>query len=490
MRKDELEMTITERHIQLDETVKWTNDKLIKALGDYTLSHSLNKQFCWGQRYLQSIETVQLCKHLKDEMKPFDKAGINPMLSENFVAELKENGARLFMYYSPDVGFRFFSRRESKSTFLNNDWTDKILLINNGIVSSPSDYVGKYNYRFILDGEITVEGSNVFEGVEYNDVEDLLQAITGSLPARAKAFQLAGNRFIFNVFDCIYFEKAPTGLPPEVKFDYHASDKELTEEEIAWVEQHYSNYLQASAFKGYKSAKKLYAYLYSLKDSLPCDIRKYSFLKRRSVRHNLVEFLKSKSLPFVEVPGEDVDKIGYLDNVLSQHLEGIILKEIHAPYISALKTSRTHRACLKVKQSVSSMMKDMATGEDKDFDVFISGINPPKSDRIKDMIGSLNCSVYINDGDTTYEHVIASVSGIPHAWKRELCAFDDEGNMILNPKYYGKVIAINGLALTYKLKFQHAILFNKEDLVFKDKDATSCTWDKEELEKMVITRGY
>ena len=136
------------------------------------------------------------------------------------------------------------------------------------------------------------------------------------------------------------------------------------------------------------------------------------------------------------------------------------------------------------------MMKDMATGEDKDFDVFISGINPPKSDRIKDMIGSLNCSVYINDGEQTYEHVIASVSGIPHAWKRELCAFDEDGNMILNPKYYGKVIAINGLALTYKLKFQHAILFNKENLVFKDKDATSCTWDKEELEKMVITRGY
>ena len=107
------------------------------------------------------------------------------------------------------------------------------------------------------------------------------------------------------------------------------------------------------------------------------------------------------------------------------------------------------------------------------------------------MIGSLNCSVYINEPDgTTTEHVIASVSGIPHEWKRELCSFDQDGKMILNPEYYGKVIAINGLALTYKLKFQHAVLFNKTDLVFKDKDPISCVWDRADLEKMVITRGY
>ena len=488
MRKDELELKLTEKHIMLEEDVKWTNEKMIKKLGDYTLDHTPKKNFCWGQRYLQSLETVQLCRHLKDEMKAFEKAGIDPMTSDDYVAEFKENGSRVFIYYSPEVGFKFFSRRESVSTFLNNELTDKILFIEKGLVTNPSDYIGKYNYRFILDGEVTVEGSQNFEGIDYGDVEDLMQAIIGSLPERAKKFQLAGNRFIFNIFDCIYFEKAPKSLPPEVRFDYYASDKELSEDEIAWVEAHFADYLKASAFRGYKSSKKLYAYLYTLKDSLPCDIRKYPFIKRRKIRRGLVEFLKNKNLPFVEVEGEDKDKLGYLDDVLGEKAEGIILKEIHAPYISALKSSRSHRACMKVKQSINSMLKD--SDSNNDFDVFIVGINPPKSDRIKDMIGSLNCAVYINDGEKTYEHVIASVSGIPHDWKRELCAFDNEGKMILNPEYYGKVIAINGLALTYNLKFQHAVLFNKSGLVFKDKDAITCTWDKAELEKMIITRGY
>lgn len=836
MRKDELELKITERHINLEEDVKWTNEKMIKKLGDYTISHSPKKLFCWGQRYLQSLETVQLCRHLKDEMKSFEKAGIDPMTSDDFVAEFKENGSRVFIYYAPEVGFRFFSRRESVNTFLNNELTDKILLIEKGQVSEPRDYIGKYNYRFILDGEVTVEGNQNFEGVEYGDVEDLMQAIIGSLPERAKRFQLQGNRFIFNIFDCIYFEKAPTGLPPEVHFDYYAADKELNEEEIAWVDEYFADYLRTCAFRGYKSAKKLYAYLYSLKDTLPCDIRKYPFIKRRKIRHALVDFLASKNLPFVEVEGEDKDKLGYLDDVLGEKAEGCfkgstrvnmadgtykkirdinvgdivlsyngsthkvepkkvlrkfnngrkgvhewisvshgvlqgaevpskqnlyhriictkthnfyngttysevsslsscyelnkifdnyrkqaligwllsdgtvdkndiatlsqkydtdywrytqdifrpflvnadrtrisgkgtkmgvlcirkmytyglikygdisslinnmgpialaflimgdgskdncglrihtesldevnfnlmkkriteitgalsndkcdkrvstyghilhynqvetdkifsvvgsfihpsmlykfgnrvqqefrsfpevtsniikvpilrkeyaeyptvqnvrsktvtawdievednhnyfvenvlvhncIIKAKYAPYISGMRSSRSHRAAMKVKQSVNSMLKN--ADENQDFDVFITGINPPKSDRVKDMIGALNCSVYINDGEKTYEHVIASVSGIPHDWKRELCAFDKDGNMILNPEYYGKVIAINGLALTYNLKFQHAVLFNKRDLIFKDKDATECTWDKAELEKMIITRGY
>ena len=91
MRKDELEVKITERHINLEDDVKWTNEKMIKKLGDYTIDHSPKKLFCWGQRYLQSLETVQLCRHLKDEMKSFEKAGIDPMTSNDFVAEFKEN---------------------------------------------------------------------------------------------------------------------------------------------------------------------------------------------------------------------------------------------------------------------------------------------------------------------------------------------------------------------------------------------------------------
>lgn len=491
MRKDIIEECLTQRHITLDESVKWTNDKMIKRLGDHTIEHSFQKQFCWGQRYLQSLETVQLCRHLKDEIKHFDKAKIDPWTSPDYVAEFKENGSRVFVYYDPAIGFKMFSRRESVTTFLNNDFTDKILFIEKGLISEPSDYIGKFNHRFILDGEITVDSGNcTFEGVQYENIEDLMQAMLGSLPARAKQFQKEGNRFIFNMFDCIFYENAPTGPAPEVKFDYHASDKDLSQEEIEWVEAQFHDYLKSSCFKGYSSAKLLYRYLITLRNTIKGDIRRAPFSKRRTIRNKLVEFLQSKNLPFVVVDGEDVDKRQYLDDVLGHKCEGIILKNLHAPYISALKSSRSHRACMKVKQSITELM---ATQDMKDdFDVFITGINKPKSDRIKDMIGSLKCSVYVNDNGTTSIHEIANVSGIPHSWKKEFASFDENGEMILNPKYYGKVIAINGMALTNKLKFQHAVLHSiyDDDIVFKDKNPDSCVWERSALEDMVITRGF
>ena len=491
LKKEDLEVFITERHIMLDDSVSWTNEKMIKALGDYTLSHSKKDKYSWGARYLQSLETVMLCRHLKDEKKILDKAGINPMESDDYVSEFKLNGSRIAIYYDPWVGFNIFSRRESVDTFLNNDLTDRILLIkDDGIITEPRDYVGKFNYRFMLDGEITVDNEQaLFEGVQYADIEDLMQAMLGSLPERAKSFQREGNKFILNTFDCIYFEKNPIQEPPVPKFDYKCSDIDLDKDQIMWVEARFADYLRTAGFTGYSSAKKLYRYLYSLKSASQSDIRRLPFSKRRQVRHLLTDFLRSKGLPFLEVEGEDKNKTDYLDDVLGDRAEGIILKNIYAPYISTLKSSRSHRAAMKVKQSITQILA--ASKMDTDFDVFITGMNPPKSKSVKDMIGSLNCSIYINEPDgTTTEHVIASVSGIPHEWKRELCSFDQDGKMILNPEYYGKVIAINGLALTYKLKFQHAVLFNKTDLVFKDKDPISCVWDRADLEKMVITRGY
>ena len=69
--KEDLEIKVIEKRIQLEEGVKWTNDKLVKRLGDYTLEHTMKDNRSWGVDYLQSLETVQLCRHLKDEQKAF-----------------------------------------------------------------------------------------------------------------------------------------------------------------------------------------------------------------------------------------------------------------------------------------------------------------------------------------------------------------------------------------------------------------------------------
>ena len=201
--------------------------------------------------------------------------------------------------------------------------------------------------------------------------------------------------------------------------------------------------------------------------------------------------LHKNLLPFYEVDGEDENKIEFTENILSSGGEGSILKNLHAPYISGLRSTRNHRAAMKVKQSISTMLSsDSSLMED--FDVFITGANPPKSDRIKKMIVSLSCSVYIKKGTgEVVEHEIANVTGISHEWKRKLAAVDPEtGKITLNPEYEGKVIAIDGLALTAsKLKFQHATLKNKGCLEFKAKNPSECTWEEDTLKEMTLTRG-
>ena len=459
-RKDSLDFKISELGIYLDEDVKWTNENLIKRLGDYTLAHT-NKHVPWATKYVQSLSTVMLCKHLKDEMKNFTSE-TNPMVSDSYVAENKENGFRHLLCYSPEDGFTLYSRKESVETYLNSNFTDKILFIKDGLIKEPQQYKNKLNYRFVLDGEIIVnsDGAN-FEGVQYESVEDYVQAILGSSAERAKSFQKDGHRLIFKIFDVLYFEKSPQ---EHTVTDFHYDYKELepTQDEIDWIEKYYEKYLRATGYKleGKLTGKnkKLYTYLRTLRYLPKYDVRRYPFWKRRELRNQLINMIQKIGIPAEEVAHEDVNKIDFLDTVLKNKGEGIILKQIDAPYIAGMRSSRSHKACLKVKQNMANILDNVDKVED--FDVFITGANPPKSDRIKDMIGALNCSIYIIDKDgKTREHEIASVSGISHEWKRKFAKIDENGKITLNPEYLNKVIAINGLALTAgNLKFQHAVI--------------------------------
>ena len=484
-RADRLESAMHSYGIEFDESIKWDNEKMIKRLGDFFIDLEPTK-YSWGARYVQSLNTVMLCKHMKDDINKFP---ISPLESDEYVAETKLNGMRCVLVYSPDTGFEFFTRRESVSNYLNGNITDKFLFIEKGIISEPKDYIGKFNYRFVLDGELLVEGiENEIQTTKVS-IEDYIQSIFSSNTERAKNFQKEGHALRMHVFDVLYFEKNPS-IPASWTPKYNYQDPEITSEGIEWVNAHYSKYLEAAGFNNISKNKKLCQYLISLKNTNENDLRNKPFKVRRNLRKLLVNMLKKNYLPFVEVEGEDENKIEFTENILSSGGEGVILKALHAPYVSGLRSTRNHRAAMKVKQSISTMLTDSELIED--FDVFITGANPPKSDRIKDMIGSLSCSVYIkkNDGQVV-EHEIANVTGISHDWKRRLAATDvNTGKITLNPEYEGKVIAIDGLALTAsKLKFQHATLKNKGNLEFKAKNPSECVWDEDVLKDMTLTRG-
>lgn len=484
-RKDRLEQTAHTYGLEFDEDIKWDNEKMIKLLGDYFINLE-PERYSWGAKYVQSLDTVMLCKHLKDFIEQMEP--INPLESDDYIAETKLNGFRCISYYSPETGFEFFSRKENVTNYLNGNFTNKYLFIEKGLITEPEDYKNKFNYRFVLDGELLVEGIENDIKTTQVSVEDYIQSILGSNAERAKEFQKDGHRLKYVVFDVLYFEKNPE-IPCSYEPKYLYRERELTPDVKSWVEQHYAQYLASAGFKSAGRAKLLYQYLYSLKDSYKYDIRKYPFSKRRELRHLLISMLRKAELPIFEVDGEDKDKIGFLEEILSNKGEGIIIKNLHAPYVSTMRSSRGHRAAMKVKQSIASMLDSSQLVED--FDVFITGANPPKSDRIKDMIGSLSCSIYIRKKDgTVVEHEIANVTGISHAWKKKLASINVEtGEISLNPEYEGKVIAIDGLALTSgKLKFQHATLKDK-NLTFKAKNPSECVWDEDVLKEMTLTRG-
>lgn len=493
-RKDKLEEAIHTYGLDLRDDIEWDNGRMIKALGDYFMDLEPEK-YSWGARYVQSLDTCMLCEHLK---KFLPQMNFNPMESENYIAEMKMNGMRILTVYSPETGFEFFTRRESVSNYLNSNYKDKILFINKGLITEPIEYKGKFPYRFVIDGEILMDGIGEDLTTAEISIEDYIQSIFSSNPERAKEFQKDGHSVKFVIFDVLFFQKAQDITEKIPKYDYEkgllgddGKERKLTPEEIRWVEEHFKSFLEGAGFNSAGKAKKLYQYLISLKNTLKGDVRKYPFYKRRELRKLIINFLQKQNLPFYEVDGEDTYKISYLEELLKSGNEGIIIKEIHSPYISGLKSTRNHRAAMKVKQSISQMLESDPNLME-DFDVFITGANPPKSDRIKGMIGSLSCSVYIKkENGVTEEHEIANISGLSHEWKRKLAAIDAEtGKICLNPEYEGKVIAINGLALTQSnLKFQHATLKNNGMLEFKAKNPSECTWDEKVLKEMTLTRG-
>jgi ATP-dependent DNA ligase len=498
--KERLQIEVTKRNIYLEDGVAWTNDNLIKRLGSDTLFR--NRHLCtWGRMYMHSLHSPMLIDHYKKYIKNIGEDK-DPLTSEHWIAEEKANGFRCIVAYSPEFGFELFSRRESVETFLNGDFTNKTAFIKNGLIKYPKDFIKAFKYRFVLDCEVMVNSDVLYlDGVEYTSVEDFLQALLGSNPERAISFQKDGGaKLSFRVFDVLYFEKEAEPYEkvlPEFKF----LPETITAEDAEWVESKFYDYLESISLLSDKAKKKqkkvwekapgknIYIYLNSLRDSLLGDVRKYPFGKRRKLRKALVEFLQKVNLPFELVGSEDVNKTEFTEEIIRSGGEGAILKNLHAPYFSALK-NRSHRASLKVKTSVSIAMAN--SGINEDFDVFILGVNQPKSKAMKEqgIFASLKVGVYLQkqSGETVL-HEIANVAGIHHDVKKEMGNVLEDGTIELKEEYMDKVIAIDGMSLSHlNLRFNHATLKGKK-IELKAKNPTDCIYDEEQIKGMVTVRG-
>lgn len=215
MKKSDLLEQARIRGVELDTDIKLTNKDIEKALGIAYYKEHPEVQ-TWGmKRRLYDLHTPQLCFQFK-ELKPSEQEHI--IKSENWLAETKIDGLRCITFYSPEYGFEFFSRDISEETFLPNSYTNKIVMIHNGIVRKPSSYKGLFKQSFILDAEVLVAKGEVdtteFGGGYSATSLNATTSILGSAPERAQEIQLCGNPLMFFTFDCLEFDgKDLTHLP-------------------------------------------------------------------------------------------------------------------------------------------------------------------------------------------------------------------------------------------------------------------------------------
>lgn len=149
MKKSELMEHCQYQNILLDDKVKYTNQDLIKLLGqNYVNTYSKNKSFT--ENFITEFQ-YSLSKAYS-ELSIYQQDSI--WTDKSYIAEYKFHGLRALMVYDPIYGFRVFGRDIDYSTFLYKEYTHKLYFIKNNVIKNLSSYKNLFNKCFVLDIEI------------------------------------------------------------------------------------------------------------------------------------------------------------------------------------------------------------------------------------------------------------------------------------------------------------------------------------------------
>jgi len=317
----------------------------------------------WGLKARMEAQSPMLCFafwHLTEQQKR------DVMNQPSWIAEHKWDGCRIWLTYHPDEGFGCFSRNISVEDFLPVDYTEKVLLMKDGIFRRCSDFKGTYKVPFIVDTEILCDTKNldttlfspnrgVTTGTELNAVTALLSINTEA----SHQLQQTQAPLRFKLFD----------IP-------HLGD---------WI------------------------------TSLPLRLRKEKLSK-------IVPILE-KHLPVSESAYVSVDKQAFYDQVVAEGGEGIVLKNLDEPYLTT--DSRPRHVQVKRKVSVGE-----ERGSDIDAFVsgFVPS-DPDKGWKDYVGALKLSVHLRNKDG-TEVEHWLASVSSMPLELRKELSVMTENGPIL------------------------------------------------------------
>lgn len=175
------------------------------------------------------------------------------------------------------------------------------------------------------------------------------------------------------------------------------------------------------------------------------DVTGKPYRERRELYKEVVE---SIDCPYVEcVIGSDTGKLDLLMEILERGGEGVMLKDLNAPY----QPGKRSKGMYKVKEYVTT-------------DAFVTGYIPGDHG-FAGLVGALELSVYRGGSIAP----IGSISAIPLEERKAMSAEDGS----LKPEFYGNVYEIKGQALSKNGRFLHCVPLRKRP----DKTEEMCTVD-------------
>lgn len=174
---------------------KLMKDDLVKALRNYFITQKFGSEdnMPWSLKFMLSIECPQLCRRIKD-LKPEQQELVWD--SNDWIAEEKIDGCRmLILWDATEKKFHFYSRNNSVTDYLPQDYSDTIY------VNLKKELY--YPENFVLDCEVISTDPEAQTNTRCLTQLQSTAAILALNPADSVEVQKR-SPLKFIVFDCLY----------------------------------------------------------------------------------------------------------------------------------------------------------------------------------------------------------------------------------------------------------------------------------------------
>ena len=173
---------------------KLMKDDLVKALRNHFINEKYGSynNMPWSLSFMLSIECPQLCRRIKD-LKPEQQSLV--WESQDWIAEEKIDGCRmLILWDASEKKFHFYSRNNSVTDYLPQDYSDTVLVMSDGF---------DYPHNFVLDAEVISTNPETETNIKCLTQLQSTAALLNLNADDSKRIQKK-NPLKFIIFDCLY----------------------------------------------------------------------------------------------------------------------------------------------------------------------------------------------------------------------------------------------------------------------------------------------